>query len=170
MSDFSEFYFEVETFKKTLHKNFYPKKFVDKYIAKFVNNIFVQKPVVTSVLNLKLGTALSYLGNISSTTKKRLNRCISKRLKFCKLKITFQTVIRLKNYFRFKNCVPRTLESDVVYKFKRWSCTDSCYGKSYRHMSVWVSEPRVSLLEQVNESKVPYPRQSETTGSAVTVQ
>ena len=119
MSDFSKFYFEVETFKKALHKNFYPKKFVDKYIAKFVNNIFVQKPVVTSVLNLKLGTALSYLGTISSTTKKRLNRCISKRLKFCKLKITFQTVIRLKNYFRFKNCVPRTLESNVVYKFKR---------------------------------------------------
>ena len=43
VSDFSKFHFEVETLKKTLHKNAYPTKFVDKCIAKFVNNIFGQK-------------------------------------------------------------------------------------------------------------------------------
>ena len=40
-SDFSKFNFEVETLKKTLHKNAYPTKFVDKCVAKFVNNIFI---------------------------------------------------------------------------------------------------------------------------------
>ena len=48
VSDFSKFHFEVETLKKTLHKNAYPTKFIDKCIAKFVNNIFVQKPVFTT--------------------------------------------------------------------------------------------------------------------------
>ena len=38
VSDF--FHFEVETLKKTLHKNAY-KKFVDNCIAKFVKDIFV---------------------------------------------------------------------------------------------------------------------------------
>ena len=85
VSDFSKFHFEVETLKKTLHKNAYPTKFVDKCVAKFVNNIFIQKPVFTTIPKLELRIALSYLGNISSITKKRLNRCISKRLKFCKL-------------------------------------------------------------------------------------
>ena len=42
-SDFSKFHFEVETLKETLHNNTYPTRFVDKCIAKFVNNIFVQK-------------------------------------------------------------------------------------------------------------------------------
>ena len=88
-SDFSKFHFEVETLKKTLHKNDYPPKFVDKYIAKFVNNIFVQKPVNTTVPKLELGIVLPYLGDISSITKKRLNRCIGKRLKFYKLKNHF---------------------------------------------------------------------------------
>ena len=78
--DFPKFHFEVETLKKTLHKNPYPTKFVDKYIAKFVNNLFVQKPVFTTVPNLELRIVLQYLGNISSITKKRLSRCISKRL------------------------------------------------------------------------------------------
>ena len=50
--DFSKFHFEVETLKKTLHENAYLTKFVDKCIAKFVNNIFGQKLVVTTVLKL----------------------------------------------------------------------------------------------------------------------
>ena len=84
VSDFSKFHFEVETLKKTLHKNAYPTKFVDKCVAKFVN-IVIQKSVFSSFLKLELRIVLPYLGNISNITKKRLNRCISKRLKFCKL-------------------------------------------------------------------------------------
>ena len=62
--DFSKFHFEVETLKKTLHKNAYPAKFVDKCISKFVYNIFVQKSVVTTVPKLELRIVLPYLGNI----------------------------------------------------------------------------------------------------------
>ena len=102
VSDFSKFYFEVKTLKKTLHKNAYPTKFVDKCISKFINIIFVQKSIVTTVPKLELRITLPFLGNISSITKKRLNRCIGKRLKFCKLKIIFQTGKRLVNYFNLK--------------------------------------------------------------------
>ena len=140
VSDFCKFHFEVETLKETLHKNAYPTKFIDKCVAKFVNNIFIQKLVFTTVPKLELRIVLPYLGNISSITKKRLNRCISKRLKFCKLQIIFQTGNRLKNYFRFKDRVPETLKSNFVYKFKCGSCTASYYGKPYRHMKVRVSE------------------------------
>ena len=92
--------------------NAYPTKFVDKCVAKFVHNTLIQKPVFTTVPKLELRIVLPYLGNISSITKKRLNRCISKRLKFCKLQIIFETGNRLKNYFRFKDCVPETLQSN----------------------------------------------------------
>ena len=37
VSDFSKFHFEGETLQKTLHKNAYPTKFVDKCVATFVN-------------------------------------------------------------------------------------------------------------------------------------
>ena len=136
----SEFHYEVETLKTTLHKNTFPTKFVDKCIAKLVNNIFAQKPVFTTVPKLELKIVLPYLGNVSSITKKRLSRCISKRLKFCKLKIIFQTGNRLKNYFRFKDRVPETLQSNFVYKFKCGSCTTSYYSKTYRYIKVRISE------------------------------
>ena len=99
-----------------------------------------QKPVFTTVPKLELRIVLPYLGNISSITKKILNRHISKRLKFCKLKIILQTGNRLKNYYRFKDRVPETLQSNFVYKFKCGSCKASYYGKTYRHMKVRVSE------------------------------
>ena len=117
VSDFSKFYIEVEIIRKHFTKNAYPTKFVDKCMAKFVN-IFVQKTVVTTVLKLEFGTMLPYLGNTSSITKKILNRCMVKRLKLCKHKTIFQTGNRLKNYFRFKDCVLETLQSNFVYKFK----------------------------------------------------
>ena len=141
MSGFSKFLFEAGTLKKTLHKNAYPTTiFTGKCVATFVNNIFIQKPVFTTVPKLELRIKLPYLGNISSITKKRLNRCVSKRLKFCKLNIIFQTGNRLKNYFRFKDRVPETLQSNFVHKFKCGSCTASYYGKTYRHLMVRVSE------------------------------
>ena len=102
MFDFSKFYFEVETLKKTRQKNSYPTKFIDKCVAKFVNKIFIQKPVFTTVPKLELRMVLPCLGNISSNTIKRLSRCISKRLKICKLQIIFQTGNRLKNYLDLK--------------------------------------------------------------------
>ena len=98
--------------KKTLQKNTYLTKFVDKCITKFVNNIFVQKPVFTSIPKLELRIVLPYLRNILSITKKRLKKCIDKCLKFCKLKIIFQIGSDLKNCFRFKDCVPETLQSN----------------------------------------------------------
>ena len=61
-------------------------------------------------------------------------------MRFCKLQIVFQTDNRLKNYFRFKDRVPETLQSNCVYKFKCVSCTASYCGKTYRHMKVQVSE------------------------------
>ena len=67
--NFSKLHFEVGTLKKTLHKDTSQTKFVDKCKAKFVNNIFFQKPVFTTVRKLELRIMLPYLGNISSITK-----------------------------------------------------------------------------------------------------
>ena len=89
---------------------------------------------------LELRIVLPHLRNISNITKKRLNRCIGESLKFCKLKIIFKTGNKLKNYFRFKDRVRETWKSNFVCKFKCRSCKDSFYGKTYRYMKVRVWE------------------------------
>ena len=91
--------------------------------------MFAQKPVFTTIPKLELRIVLAYLGNISSITKKRLNRCIGKRLKFFKLKIDFQTVNRLKSYFRFNYPVTCNPVIDCNLFLKPYNLT-SCINLS----------------------------------------
>ena len=72
--------------------------------------------------------------------KTRLTKTMNKHIKFCKLGVIFQINNRLRNYFDFKDSVPETLRSNLIYKFACRSCTASYIGKTYRHFKVRVSE------------------------------
>ena len=138
--DFLKFHHEVDKFKKILSKNAYPQKFVDKCIQKVLNNMYIQAPKVPSVPKKELIIILPYLGNMSQIVKTKLTKIMSKHMKFCKLRVIFQTNNRLKNYFRFKDFVPEALRSSLIYTFSCGSCTASYIGKTYRHFKVRVSE------------------------------
>ena len=114
----------------------------------------MRKHVVTTILKLELKIALPYLRSISSITKQRLNRCICKHLKLCKLQIIFETGIRLKNYFRFKDYVPETLLFNFAHKFKCGSCRASYYHKITNIWRFRFPNTIVCLLEQVKEAKI----------------
>ena len=60
--------------------------------------------------------------------KASLTKTINKHMKFCKLRVTFQSNNRLKNYFHFKDFVPETLQSSLIYKLLCRSCTAFCIG------------------------------------------
>ena len=71
-SDFLKFHHEVDKLKKILPKNAYPKKFTDKYIQKFLNNMFIQRLQIPSVPKKELLITLPYLGKMSQIVKTRL--------------------------------------------------------------------------------------------------
>ena len=139
-SDFLKFHLEVDKLQKILSKNAYPQKFIDKCIQKFLNNMFIQRLQIPSVLKKELRITLPYLGKMSQIVKTRLTKTMNKHMKFCKLRVIFQTNNRLRNYFRFKDSVHETLRSNLIYKFSCGSCTASYIGKTYRHFKVRVSE------------------------------
>ena len=47
--DFLKSHHEVDKLKKILSKNAYSKKFIDKYIRNFHNNMFIQTPQISTV-------------------------------------------------------------------------------------------------------------------------
>ena len=77
---------------------------------------------------------------MSQIVKTRLTKTMNKHMKFCKLRVIFETNNRLRNYFRFKGSVHKTLRSHLIYNFSCGSCTASYIGKTYRHFKVRVSE------------------------------
>ena len=139
-SDFLKFHHEIDKLKKSLSKNGYPQKFIDKCIQKFLNNMFIQRLQIPSVPKNELRITLPYLGKMSQILKTRLTKTMNKHMKFCKLRVIFQTNNRLRNCFRLKDSVHETLLSNLIYKFLCGSCATSCIGKTYRHFKVRVLE------------------------------
>ena len=117
VSDMSKFHFEIEKLKEILLSNGYSNKFIDKCISKFMNKLYIKKPVMLTVPKKQLYLVLPYMGKMSALVKSGLARSLHKRLPFCKVKIAFKTSNRLKNYFSFKNVVPEPLRSYQIYIF-----------------------------------------------------
>ena len=79
------FHYDILNFKSVLQKNEFPLKLIDKSISKYLsNNVFKQKeneqmPLLES--SKRRFYKLSYIGNFSIQTKKKLNNIV---LKYCK--------------------------------------------------------------------------------------
>ena len=116
------------------------REFIDKCIQKFLNNMFIQRPQISTVPKKEFIIILPHSGKMFQIVKTRLTKTIIKHMKFCKLRVIFQINNRLKNYFLFKDFVPETLRSSLIYKFSCESCTASYIGKTYRLFRVRVSE------------------------------
>ena len=142
VSDLSKFHLEVESLKQILLKNEYSEKFIDTCIYKFLNKLFIEKVTYLTVPKKELYIVLPFLGKSSSLLKTRLIKSLQKQVKFCKVKVIFKTTNRLKHFFRFKDKIPETLRSSLIYKFTCGSCNASYIGKTFRHMKVRVSEHR----------------------------
>ena len=107
----SNFHFEIENFKEILLSNGYSNKFIDKNISKFMNKLYIKKPVMFTVPKKQIYLVSSFMGKMSALVKSGLIRSLHKRLPFCKVKIVFKTSNCLKNYFSFKDVVPEPLRS-----------------------------------------------------------
>ena len=136
----SKFHFEIERLKEILLSNGYSNNFFDKCISKFMNRLYIKKPVMLTVPKKQLYSVLPFMGKMSALVKSGLARSLHKRLPFCKVKIIFKTSNRLKNYFSFKDVIPEPLRSCQIYNFTCGSCNASYIGKTFRHMKVRVSE------------------------------
>ena len=136
----SKFRFEIENVKEILLSSGYSNKFIDKYISKFMNKLYIKKPVMLTLPKKQIYLVLSFMGKMSALVKSGLIRSLHKRLPFCKVKIVFKTSNCLKNYFSFKDVVPEPLRSCQTYNFMCRSSNASYIGKTFRHMAVRVSK------------------------------
>ena len=95
--------------------------------------MFIQRLQIHSLPKKELRITLQIV-------KTRLTKTMNKHMKFCKLRVIFQTNNRIRKYFRFKDSVHETSRSNLICKFSCGSCTASYIGKTYRHFKVRVSE------------------------------
>ena len=129
-SNFLKFHREVDKLKKILSKNACPQKFTNKCTQKLLNNMFIQRLQIPKLPKKELIIILPYLGKMFQIVKTKLTKTINKHSKFCKLRVIFQPNNRLRNNLLFKDSVPETLWSNLIYKFSCGSCTAFYTGKT----------------------------------------
>ena len=105
-----------------------------------MNKLYVKKFVMLTVPKKQLYLLLPFMGKMLALVKSGLIRSSHKRLSFCKVGIVYKTSKGLKNYFSFKDIVPKPLRSCQIYNFRCGSCNASYTGKAFRHMKFRVSK------------------------------
>ena len=139
-SDFNKFHFEIAELKNILRKNAYPINFIDSCIKVFLDKIYRPKIVKLTVPKKEILVLLPYLGKISLNIRSKISKIFNESLPHCQLKIVFSSNCRLKSFLSYKDKIPKSLRSGVVYKYQCSSCNATYYGKTKRHLKVRMSE------------------------------
>ena len=139
--DWNKFHQEVGTLKNIFQKNLYPPSFTDRCIKIFLDKIHTtKKSLITTVPKKEIRICLPFLGRTSLFCRKQLNKFIKIYYPQCKLRIIFNSNYRLRNCFSFKDRLPNSVRSFVIYRYSCDSCNRVYYGKTRRHYEVRVRE------------------------------
>ena len=131
-SSYKSFHNEIENLKKIFSKNGYRTRFVDKCIFRFLNKLYDKKEAVLTVPKKDVTIMLPFLGSISWKIKNDLLSSLKKAAPFCKLKIIFKTSRRLSSTFSFKDKIPSSLVSGVIYRYTCATCNRGYVGSTKR--------------------------------------
>ncbi|XP_057312052.1 uncharacterized protein LOC130652847 [Hydractinia symbiolongicarpus] len=101
----SKFHLEMQDLRNILLRNGYPSSLIDQCIKSFLDRMFQDKKVFSTVPKLEVLIILPYLGNISLKLRTHLVKTFDKHLPCCKLRVIFKSGCRIGNFFRFKDRV-----------------------------------------------------------------
>ncbi len=135
------FHMEVLSLKSILMKNGYTLSFIDCCVRKFLNSVYRPKGPRAQVAEKKnVFLVLPFMGATSVTIRNRIVKMCRKYLPQVDCKVIFKPSVRVCNFFPFKDKIPKSLKSCVLYNFQCSACNSSYYGKSIRHLKTRACE------------------------------
>ena len=72
--------------------------------------------------------------------KQKSRACFKNLLPQCKIEVILKSTYHLSTLFRFKDVIPKELQSHTVYKCLCGNCNVTYYGKTECHLNVRSSE------------------------------
>ena len=137
------FHNELKFITDILCKNGFPLHYVQRIIRNFLNKIFENnnKIVVCTVPRDVIFVKLPFLGSLSYGIKRKLSNLINKNYTAVEVRFIF-TTFNIGNYFNFKDKIPQTLRSMIVYKYECGGCNATYIGKTSRNLFMRIHEHR----------------------------
>ena len=117
--------------------------YINKCIRNKLDSIFSPpKPKITA--NKKpFFVSIPFLDHWSNfALKKQLSNIVSKFYSHLELKVVFINRLSVGNIFKYKDQVPSSFLSNVVYKYKCGQCDSTYTGETIRHFATRIAQLR----------------------------
>ena len=102
-----------------------------------LDKLFIKrKKVKDSSTEKEIMISFEFLGKTSLEVKRQLIEIFRTCSKDIKLNVVFKSSVRVSNAFRFKDQIPKCLNSMLLYKFTCNTCNSVYIGKTKRHYLV----------------------------------
>ena len=108
-SNFQRSHQEIENLKSIFRNNGYPVNVTDFYIKKYLNNLYLRKNVHLLAPKTQLTCVLPFLRKKSLQLRSCLVNSVNKTIRFCNLKVVFQSQHKLNTCSSLK--IPLTKRS-----------------------------------------------------------
>ena len=135
-SDYVRLHEEIMKLKTIWQKNNFPLFFIDKCVKKFLDKIFIRKTQQEPIGKKEFTVPLVFLGKLSLQIKKKLQTIFRELSPGIKLKVVLSSPNRLRSGFKFKDKLPREMDSMCLYKFSCDTCNCIYLGETKRHFQV----------------------------------
>ncbi len=123
-------------------RNGYPMSLLNSCIERFLNNVFRPKIPTLGCAPKTVTIVLPFVGKLSLDVRSRIQKMMTSVYPQIKCRVVFKTVTRVSNYFQYKDRIPLSMSSGVVYLFTCGTCNGTYVGKTCRHFHTRVSEHR----------------------------
>tara|TARA_Y100000310_G_scaffold202746_1_gene202988 strand:- start:291 stop:1547 length:1257 start_codon:yes stop_codon:yes gene_type:complete len=138
--NWDKFHVEVCFLKKIFRKNLFPEYFIDRCVKTFLDKIFTVKKTVITVPKKEIRICLPFLGKQSFELRTKLSKLIATHFPQVKLLVIFNSNNRLRNFFSFKDKIPISVRSHILYRYTCDGCNAIYIGKTRRHYKVRIFE------------------------------
>ena len=136
--NWSKFHAEVIFLKDLFRKNLYPEFFIDKCIKIFITRKITKNDITDPAQEKKkVVISLPFLGRYSNDVKRKFKSLSLKYFKpNIKVDIIWNSTRKIRNFFHFKDRLPKHLCSKVLYRYSCLGCNSFYIGKTARHVLI----------------------------------
>ena len=130
------FHVELKFLSDYFFNNGYPKKLFDVCVGKFINSIYVRDNLIYNVPKQLIYVSLPYFGTKSELLASDLKSILNLSYPQIEFKFAFNSTHKIGSFFKFKDRIPASLCSNIVYKYKCNSCQEFYIGSTTKQSKI----------------------------------
>ena len=131
---------EFEFLKSFFHSNGFPRRMVEKQISLFLSKVYTQTCTTELKASTPMFLSIPYFGPQSEKLRHELIKVLEKYFPSLCFRIVLVNRNTISSMFRFKDSLPCSLRSSLVYSYSCSRCESQYVGETSRLLGMRIAE------------------------------